>query len=257
MSCAFIKVRRAVVCSAMRAATVARRVGGWGRGLLRGGGRRVGYRVRRRPCRGRLAVRRSAWLYLTTTLYVCQQQFCHFCNFLFALHMQHISAPPCVPFHHARPPPIRTGHTRRPAAIVSAFDRLRHGDGLHFRRRCETGHRRCHPITTSRPIFTTSPQLTIKPRNPLKTLRFSRVTNRSLYCLSNNTRDSTRCTTADATLKSVRYSIRAAHTCREACVTAPHTLPSDPVDVARNPWKHPVINDSFLRKIHTKIRRNP
>lgn len=149
--------------------------------------------------------------------------------------MQHISAPPCVPFHHARPPPIRTGHTRRPAAIVSAFDRSGHGDGLHFRRRCETGHRRCHPITTSRPIFTTPPQITIKPRNPLKTLRFSRVTNRSLYCLSNNTRDSTRCTTADATLKSVRSPVRATYTYKEAYVAVLHTLPSDLVDVAGSP----------------------
>ena len=45
MSCAFVKVRRAVVCSAMRAATVARRVGGGDGdvlltvgGMLRGGG---------------------------------------------------------------------------------------------------------------------------------------------------------------------------------------------------------------------------
>lgn len=113
MSCAFIKVRRAVVCSAMRAATAARRVGGWGRGLLRGGGVAsvTVYAV------GLAAVGWLSVVQLSYTVAHCltivNTLFEKKCNFLFALHMQHISAPPCVPFHHARPPLIRTGHTRR------------------------------------------------------------------------------------------------------------------------------------------------
>lgn len=136
----------------------------------------------------------------------------------------------------SRPPdatPRRT-HPPRPLRSCRLLTDSDAGRGLHFHRRHEDGHRCSHPITTSRPIFTTSRQLTIKPRKPLKTLRFSRVTNRSLYCLSSNTRDPAHYTTADATLKSVRYSIRAAHTYEETRVTALYTLPSDLVDVARS-----------------------